>query len=51
VQKRLFDLLFSALVLLLAGPLLLVVLFLVWRQDRHDPFYRAPRVGRGARWW
>jgi lipopolysaccharide/colanic/teichoic acid biosynthesis glycosyltransferase len=49
VQKRLFDLLFSALVLLLAGPLLLVILFLVWRQDRHDPFYRAPRVGRGGR--
>ena len=49
MRKRLFDLVFSSLVLLVTGPLLLVVLFLVWRQDRHDPLYRAPRVGRGGR--
>ena len=47
--KRAFDVVFSALVLVATSPLLLVVLCLVWMQDRHDPFYRAPRVGRGGR--
>lgn len=45
--KRLFDLLASAIGLLLASPVLLPVMFLVWWQDRHSPFYIAPRVGRG----
>lgn len=31
--------------LLAASPLLLPVMFLVWRQDRHSPFYIADRVG------
>ncbi len=30
---------------MLASPVLLPVMFLVWRQDRHSPFYVAPRVG------
>lgn len=47
--KRPFDLAFSALVLLVFGPFLLTVMFLVWLQDRHHPLYRAPRVGRGGR--
>jgi lipopolysaccharide/colanic/teichoic acid biosynthesis glycosyltransferase len=45
VAKRLFDILASALGLLVASPVLLPVMFLVWRQDRHSPFYIAPRVG------
>jgi lipopolysaccharide/colanic/teichoic acid biosynthesis glycosyltransferase len=45
VVKRLFDILASALGLLAASPVLLPVMFLVWRQDRHSPFYIAPRVG------
>jgi lipopolysaccharide/colanic/teichoic acid biosynthesis glycosyltransferase len=49
VRKRLFDLVFSSLVLVATGPLLLVLMFLVWRQDRHHPLYKAPRVGRGGR--
>lgn len=47
--KRLFDLLGSALGLLLASPVLLPTMFLVWWQDRHSPFYIAPRVGREDR--
>lgn len=35
--------------LLAASPVLLPVMFLVWRQDRHSPFYVAQRVGRGER--
>ncbi len=35
--------------LVAASPILLPVMFLVWRQDGHSPFYVAPRVGRGER--
>ena len=44
--KRLFDLTASCLGLVLASPVLLPVMFLVWLQDKHSPFYVAPRVGR-----
>lgn len=44
--KRLFDLTVSAVGLVLASPVLLPVIFLVWLQDKHSPFYVAPRVGR-----
>lgn len=48
-MKRLFDIAASFVGLLLTSPILLPVMFLVWRQDRHSPFYVAPRVGqRGA---
>jgi lipopolysaccharide/colanic/teichoic acid biosynthesis glycosyltransferase len=46
--KRLFDVTASAFGLLLAIPVLLPVMFLVWRQDKHSPFYVAPRVGRNG---
>jgi len=44
--KRLFDVTASGVGLLMVSPLLLPVMFLVWWQDRHSPFYVAPRVGR-----
>ncbi len=44
--KRLFDVVASAVGLFLASPVLLPVVFLVWWQDKHSPFYVAPRVGR-----
>lgn len=47
--KRLFDIVASFIGLLCAAPVLLPVMFLVWRQDGHSPFYIAPRVGRGER--
>lgn len=43
--KRLFDIVVSTVGLVLASPILLPVLFLVWKQDGHWPFYVAPRVG------
>ncbi len=46
--KRLIDIVASAVGLLFALPVLLPIMFLVWRQDRHSPFYIAPRVGRGG---
>jgi lipopolysaccharide/colanic/teichoic acid biosynthesis glycosyltransferase len=47
--KRIFDIVASATGLLVASPILLPVMFLVWKQDRHSPFYVAPRVGRGEK--
>lgn len=48
-MKRIFDIVASATGLLLASPVLLPVMFLVWKQDRHSPFYVVPRVGKGER--
>lgn len=45
-MKRLFDILTAGLGLLVASPVLLPVMFLVWKQDKHSPFYVAPRVGK-----
>jgi len=44
-MKRMIDITASLFGLLLLSPLLLVVMFLIWRQDKHSPFYIAPRVG------
>ena len=48
-MKRLIDIVFSAFGLLVMSPLLLPVMYLVWRQDGHSPFYIAPRVGKDGR--
>lgn len=47
--KRLIDIAISAFGLLLASPVLLPVMFLVWREDGHSPFYIAKRVGRAGK--
>lgn len=47
--KRLIDFLASAGGLLLVAPIMLPVMFLVWRQDRHSPFYIADRAGYRGR--
>jgi lipopolysaccharide/colanic/teichoic acid biosynthesis glycosyltransferase len=44
--KRIFDFFASGVGLVLASPVLLPVMFLVWRQDGHSPFYVAERVGQ-----
>ena len=45
-MKRLLDILVSLFGLILLSPLLIIVAFLIWRQDHHSPFYMAPRVGK-----
>ena len=44
--KRLIDIIASFTGLLVLSPLFCVILFLVWKQDGHSPFYIADRVGR-----
>lgn len=47
--KRVFDFVASGVGLVLASPVLLPVMFMVWRQDGHSPFYVAERVGQNDR--
>jgi lipopolysaccharide/colanic/teichoic acid biosynthesis glycosyltransferase len=44
--KRLFDLAVALILIIVFSPLLILFSFLIWRQDRHSPFYIAPRVGK-----
>ncbi|RVU25591.1 sugar transferase [Sandaracinomonas limnophila] len=45
-MKRIFDFICALIGLVLASPILIPVMFLVWIQDWHSPFYIAPRVGK-----
>ncbi len=48
-MKRVFDVVLAAFGLIVASPVLLPVMFLVWWQDKHSPFYIAMRVGKDMR--
>jgi lipopolysaccharide/colanic/teichoic acid biosynthesis glycosyltransferase len=48
-MKRLADVVISASALVTLSPLLLTLMYLVWRQDGHNPFYIAERIGRGGK--
>lgn len=48
-MKRIFDFSLSLIGLILCSPILLPVIFLVWIQDWHSPFYIALRVGKGEK--
>lgn len=48
MTRRLFDIILSFSGLLVLALPLGIILFLVWRQDRHSPFYIADRVGVGG---
>ena len=43
--KRIFDVISSAVLLLIGAPFILIAMMGVWLYDRHSPFYIAPRVG------
>jgi lipopolysaccharide/colanic/teichoic acid biosynthesis glycosyltransferase len=46
VIKRLFDIVFSLILIFVFSPLLILFSFLIWKQDWYSPFYVAPRVGK-----
>ncbi len=48
-MKRIFDFILALIGLIISSPVLLPVIFLVWIQDWHLPFYIAPRVGKGEK--
>ena len=45
VKKRIFDITFSFIGLLLVIPLITPFIFLIWLQDFENPFYIADRIG------
>jgi len=47
--KRVFDIFASLISLMACLPLLLGVMLAIWMQDRHSPFYIAPRAARNGR--
>ena len=49
LAKRAVDLVASTIGLIMSSPVLLPTMYAVWRQDRHSPFYVAPRVGANDR--
>lgn len=48
-MRRALDVFLSLTGLILLSPVLIPVILLIWAQDRHSPFYVAPRVGLGGR--
>jgi lipopolysaccharide/colanic/teichoic acid biosynthesis glycosyltransferase len=48
-MKRMLDIVLASIGLLFASPVLLPVMFLIWWQDKHSPFYIAPRTGKDER--
>ncbi len=44
-MKRIFDIIFALVGIILTFPLQLFFLFLVWEKDKSNPFYIAKRVG------
>lgn len=47
-MSRLFDLLVSFLGLVLFTPILLPIMYLIWKQDGNSPFYIANRIGKNG---
>lgn len=49
VWKRIFDIVFSFFALILLSPIFLIISILIYSQDKHNPFYKSQRVGKGSR--
>lgn len=49
MARRIFDIMAAGAGLLVLVVPLAIIAFLVWRQDRHSPFYIADRAGRGGK--
>ncbi|MBC8489109.1 MAG: sugar transferase [Bacteroidetes bacterium] len=49
MSKSIFDFIFSLIGLIVLSPILFLFILLIWLQDRHSPFYIAPRVGKNGK--
>jgi lipopolysaccharide/colanic/teichoic acid biosynthesis glycosyltransferase len=47
--KRLIDIIFSLIGLLIISPVFIVFIIAIWMNDFHNPFYVAHRVGRNGK--
>jgi lipopolysaccharide/colanic/teichoic acid biosynthesis glycosyltransferase len=45
-SKRIFDIVFSLIILITFFPILIIILIAVWQGDKKSPFYFAKRVGK-----
>lgn len=50
-SKRVFDIIFASLALIIASPVLLIVAILIKATDRGPVFFKQVRVGRGGRYF
>jgi len=48
-MKRIFDFVVSLIGLIILSPVLIPVMFIIWIQDWHSPFYIANRIGKGEK--
>ena len=49
MNKRLFDIFISFFGLLFFSPILIIVIFLIWIEDKKSPFYITQRLGKGEK--
>ncbi|MDA7596542.1 sugar transferase [Gammaproteobacteria bacterium] len=49
MSKRLFDIFFSSIGLIFLSPIFLIFISLIYFQDKSNPFYKAPRVGKNEK--
>ena len=49
MAKRIFDISFSFILIIIFSPIYLIFSFLIWKQDWCSPFYIAPRVGKARK--
>jgi len=47
--KRSFDIFFSSIGLISLSPIFLIFISLIYLQDKSNPFYKAPRVGKNGK--
>ena len=48
-MKRIIDILFSIIGLVISSPIIIPVIFLIWVYDKKNPFYIAKRVGKNGK--
>lgn len=49
ITKRIFDITSSFFGLILLSPFFLIFMILIFLQDGHSPFYKAPRIGKNGK--
>ena len=48
-MKRLIDIVFSILILILVTPILVIFSFFIWLYDKSNPIYVGKRIGKNVK--